>query len=662
MKKGNKKKIFIVIAVMLIIVLLAGFVGTGIYLFSNGDFDFEFIQKASKDDSESSSNGKSNSKGTKTVMIYMCGADLESEGGIASLNLKDLQNSKIDYDNINIVLCAGGAKKWHTKEISETETSIFEINEKGLNKVKKQSKLDMGSKSTVTSFLDYVYDNYKSNEYYFMFWNHGAALAGLEQDELSGNMISLSDLNKCLNNSKFNKNNKKFDLLIFNNCLMGSIETANIASNYADYLVTSEDVMYGDEMIKTFKFLDGITVKNSATDIGKSYIDCYINSIVKAGADLNVTMSLIDLSKIKDVTDNLDEYFKNIKLDGELFKKISKLRSNQVYEYQKASNVYDMVDLQELTTKLSSVNSDNKDLLNSINKAVIYNKSNDRHSNGLSIYFPETYDWSEVYNGFTFASDYKKFLKNYIGYIEGKKNVKFAMNDKEIQKSGKEFSIQLTDEESSIYRDSEFLIYEDNGDGTYSRIVNFPNADVSDKGLVTANYDKKIIAVEDSTDGSIFELGNLAILEKNDDYILYGLPIILEKKKEQTEFSAPELKNAMMILKSKNDGSIEVVKTIDWKTDNQGRAATNGTFVDIYNGDYTKIYFTKSKVELELDANGNYVGIGKIRETGGREISLENKFTFKKVDLDTSKKYVGVFFTSDVYGNTYYSKLVDIEL
>lgn len=81
---------------------------------------------------------------TKTVMIYMCGSDLESDGKLATYNIRDLMDSNIDYDNIKIFLCAGGSTRWFNSNISTQETSIFEINEDGLNKVKKTKKIRYG--------------------------------------------------------------------------------------------------------------------------------------------------------------------------------------------------------------------------------------------------------------------------------------------------------------------------------------------------------------------------------------------------------------------------------------------------------------------------------------------------------------------------------------
>ena len=603
-KKLRGTNIAIIIMILLIITSL---IILGVYLYS------KYSKKSEKTNTEAGST----STGTKTVMIYMCGSDLESQGKIGTLNLKDLMNSDIDYDNINIVLCAGGSEKWYTPEISTSETSIYTINKDGINKVQKQNKLDMGDEDTVTGFLDYVYDNYKTDEYYLMFWNHGSAQAGIEFDELSKNNIDLASLDNCLEASEFNSNDIKFDLVILNNCLMGSIETADIFSNYANYLVASEDVMYGDRTINTFEFLDGIKTDDGAIEIGKSYIDCYVNSTKKADATLNITCSLIDLSKIEDIIDNLEDYIEDIDLDQESYKKMTQIRSRDVYEYQKCSNYYDMVDLYELVTKLEPINSNNKNLTDSIEEAVIYNSTTDRHSNGISIYFPESNDWTKIYKTIDFSSIYEDFLEEYIDIYTGKKTISFSLDNKNIEKVENGFSMQLTEEEASIYKDSEFIVFEDNDDGTYTPVLTSPYTSIDDNGLITADIDKKIITLVDENKEPLLDLGYLFELDRTDEYTLFGLGMVLSGKPGEDYINSDE---------------------------------------------YSKLMFIKSKRTINLDENGNYLGLGEAEEVNGVELDIDDEFSFIHSDLDPSKKYVGVFCVEDVYGEKYFSKLINIEV
>ena len=106
-----------------------------------------------------------NSNHSRTVMIYMVGSDLESGNpyGLASIDLKSIDYNKIKNNNVNVVMIAGGAKKWNNTYISSNETSIFELKENGFQKVKQQEVKNMGKDQTLSEFLSFVHQNYKTH-------------------------------------------------------------------------------------------------------------------------------------------------------------------------------------------------------------------------------------------------------------------------------------------------------------------------------------------------------------------------------------------------------------------------------------------------------------------------------------------------------------------
>ena len=59
----------------------------------------------------STSDGVIQNKGKYTVLIYMCGSDLESQNYLATANIQELVSSNIS-DELNVVIETGGAKKW----------------------------------------------------------------------------------------------------------------------------------------------------------------------------------------------------------------------------------------------------------------------------------------------------------------------------------------------------------------------------------------------------------------------------------------------------------------------------------------------------------------------------------------------------------------------
>ena len=46
-------------------------------------------------------------------MLYMVGANLESNNGLATEDLKGIKYSLMDNENLNVVLIAGGSKEWN---------------------------------------------------------------------------------------------------------------------------------------------------------------------------------------------------------------------------------------------------------------------------------------------------------------------------------------------------------------------------------------------------------------------------------------------------------------------------------------------------------------------------------------------------------------------
>ena len=57
-----------------------------------------------------------------TVILYMCGADLESQNGMATSDLKEMVNADLS-DKVNLLVYTGGAKKWKNKVLHLTISS-----------------------------------------------------------------------------------------------------------------------------------------------------------------------------------------------------------------------------------------------------------------------------------------------------------------------------------------------------------------------------------------------------------------------------------------------------------------------------------------------------------------------------------------------------------
>ncbi len=63
---------------------------------------------------------KGNGEDKVTLMVYMVGSDLESDGGAASEDIAEM--AAANADNINITLQTGGAAEWENASISDGKT------------------------------------------------------------------------------------------------------------------------------------------------------------------------------------------------------------------------------------------------------------------------------------------------------------------------------------------------------------------------------------------------------------------------------------------------------------------------------------------------------------------------------------------------------------
>ena len=167
---------------------------------------------------------------TRTIMIYMVGSNLESDGGLATADIESINHNTTD-NNVRVLLIAGGTKFWKNNYINSTETSIYELKSTGFTKIKNQPTQNMGGQETLTSFLEYAHSTSKTDEYDLIFWNHGGAIDGSEYDELQNDNLSLEEINKALSKSFVNK--KKLELIIFRTCLNGTLEVNDTVSKYA---------------------------------------------------------------------------------------------------------------------------------------------------------------------------------------------------------------------------------------------------------------------------------------------------------------------------------------------------------------------------------------------------------------------------------------------
>ena len=323
-----------------------------------------------------------------TLMVYMCGTDLESRSGMGTSDLQEMIGAKMS-DNVNILVYTGGCKSWRNNVISSSKNQVYQVVDGGLSRL----VADDGSKvmtdpATLSGFIQFCAKNFPADRYDLILWDHGAGSAsgyGYDEKNARSGSMSLAGINTALKNGGV-----KFDFVGFDACLMATMETALMLDKYADYMIASEETEPG----VGWYYTDWLTTlsKNtsiSTAELGRQIVDDFVNTCARKCPGQKTTLSVVDLAELSSTAKADFTAFSNSVsglIENKEYRTVANAR-NQAREFA-ASNRIDQVDLVHLAENMGTA--EGKALGKSIRAAVKYNRTSTNMTNayGLSIYFP----------------------------------------------------------------------------------------------------------------------------------------------------------------------------------------------------------------------------------------------------------------------------------
>ena len=445
-----------------------------------------------------------------TLMIYMIGSDLESKSASATTDMEEMAASGIDTSAVNLLVLSGGSEKWHNG-LSPDEITLQLLTKDGFTKLNYKDTGSMGEAGCLQRFLDYSYENYKTDKFDLILWDHGnGPLIGYGKDTLNNNdSLTLTEMRQALSDSHFGADNK-LGFIGFDACLMASAELVLAVHDYADYLIASQEIepVFG----WNYSFLKDCA---QATDeeLAREIADCYKKYSEEYFAEKEflrspVTMSVVDLSKAGDLETSIDEFFAVVSKDvSGHYSQLAKART-EIKSPGRGStgSEYDFVDLMSMADAMSDDYKDQASKLKeALSKAIIYNVSSEEDYCGLSFYYPfynKNYyrrSWHDEYLKLGMFSDYTNYLarfdqiwlgSDYADYFETLNSIKAGdeLNS---------FTLELTPEQQQYYLKSGYYImrkFVDPNDGheEYSAVYYSAVTDYDD-GVITADYNGKAL-------------------------------------------------------------------------------------------------------------------------------------------------------------------------
>lgn len=323
-----------------------------------------------------------------TILVYLCGTDLESRSKMATSDLQEMLDADLS-DKVNLIVYTGGCRQWQNNVLSSRTNQIWKIEDDGLLPLEENlGSQSMTDPDTLAYFIRWGATNYPANRMALIFWDHGGgSVSGFGYDEkfASSGSMDLAEIDQALT-----LGGVKFDFVGFDACLMATTETALMLTKHADYLIASEETEPGIGWYYT-DWLSKLSDNTSlpTLQIGKEIIDDFVDTCATKCPGQSTTLSIIDLAEAELTVPQALADFSTATCDlirNENYAQVSNARSGS-REFGSSSRI-DQVDLVHLARNMGTA--EGEALAEALLGAVKYNRtsSNMTNSYGLSIYFP----------------------------------------------------------------------------------------------------------------------------------------------------------------------------------------------------------------------------------------------------------------------------------
>ena len=574
-----------------------------------------------------------------SVFMYLCGTDLESdENGAASSNIDEILQASLD-SNIKYYIQTGGTNNWEDSRINPEKSQRFIVENGDLLLVDEFELQNMGEEKTFEDFLRYGLENYSSDKNAVIIWNHGGgSMSGVAFDErFNFDSLKLSEMSEAFENV-----NSKFEFVGFDCCLMSTIETALTLKPYANYMIASEETEPSCGWDYT-NFLNYISNNMNVTgkEVGKTICDSYYEKCKIYELDKMATLAVTDLSKLDSFSEKFDdlveEIYSNIDSISEssfIYKAAGK--SEQYGGGSKDEGYSNLIDLVDLLIRIKEKYPKADEMVNLINEAVVYKVKGEQRSksSGISIYFPLTQDGDDVneYQKLPISSSYKNLVKKSVSdYNDNINNNYIKLIDEPFINDDGEFQMTIDMDTIDYVENINFSLFSYIKDDEDHLLYLGTDGDINidyDKGRVTDNFYGYWPTLNDY-------YINLNLIENTDDYYLYTVPIILNRKETN-------LRVAWIYDENADEGFNGYYKILGtWDGINQENGMSSRELKPLRKGDVINI------IQLYYNINTK-----EMTEMYSDDIVVDENTRIIESDLNTGD-YLYNYNIEDIYNNEY---------
>ncbi len=348
--------------------------------------------------------------GSWAVYWYLCGSDLESNGGFATIDLSEMLEVELP-ENVKVVIQTGGSSVWQNEYMDPDKLQRWLYSSEGLELLEEQESASMGDAQTLYDFLAFANENYPAEKVAVTFWNHGGgSVNGAAFDELYGlDSLDLAEMYEAFDAVwPADTENPTLELVGFDTCLMATVDVAAVFQNFAKYLVGSEEVEPGNGWyysgwlgaLADDPNMDGV-------ELGKAICDTYYEGCEAVGTQDQTTLSLTDLTKLTPLLEAYESFgqeaFVAATEDPGFFAELGRAaaQSENYGGNTREQGYTNMVDLGHLARQTSWMLPSAQSVSDALEECVLYkvNGMYRSESTGLSCYYSYNGDIDD-FNGY----------------------------------------------------------------------------------------------------------------------------------------------------------------------------------------------------------------------------------------------------------------------